>query len=96
MLVLGLGLWCLTPLSTIFQLYRGGCWPYYHESFEYDFRTHTQKPANQKVICNKYSVLIGGFWSKSAKIMLKCFKGRVIQLMTSNTVYCNNINFHGI
>jgi hypothetical protein len=23
-LVLGLGLWCLTPLSTIFHLYRGG------------------------------------------------------------------------
>jgi hypothetical protein len=22
---LGLGLWCLTPLLTIFHLYRGGC-----------------------------------------------------------------------
>jgi len=21
----GCGLWCLTPLQTIFQLYRGGC-----------------------------------------------------------------------
>ena len=41
--------------------------------FKYDYCTPTRKPSNQNVISNKYSILIGRFWSMHMKLELQCF-----------------------
>ena len=45
-----LGLWCLTPLSTIFQLYRGGQFYGWRKPGEY------HRPA-VSLICNFYHIM---------------------------------------
>ena len=34
-----------------------------HKTFEYEFCTRTSKSSNQRVLSNKYSILIGQYWT---------------------------------
>ena len=40
---------------------------------KYELYTHTPKTANQNMISNKYSILIGQFWSTNTKRVFKSF-----------------------
>ena len=55
-------------------------WSYGVKTFEYEFCTRTWKTFNQNIISNKYSILIGLFWSMSTNLVFQSFFYRETRL----------------
>ena len=58
-IILVLGLWCLTPISTIFQLYRGGQFHWWRKSEDPEKTTDLSKVTDKLYHINLALIEIG-------------------------------------